>query len=89
MNCNKCCLSHDEDNLFREVAAPMMHHHHHDPTDFATDVSEDEGNIYVSIHVPGIKLDKISIAVEGNKLRVIGKRERTEEPLASILFMKK
>ncbi len=53
------------------------HHgsHQQENVDFATDISEDEGNLYVSIHVPGIKADKIDISVDGNQLRVVGKRE--------------
>jgi HSP20 family protein len=74
MYTRKCRALHDFEELFRDA-----HHHpmRYTSVDFATDVSEDENNLYVSIHVPGIKSDKIDIAVEDNTLRVTG--ERSEE----------
>lgn len=69
-HCDMCHLNKFEDEYLSPAAS-----------DFATDVSEDKDNIYVSIHVPGIKMDKIDISVEGNKLRVTGVRE--EEHITS------
>jgi len=63
---------HDLDELFRDFHATHA-------WDLATDVSEDEGNIYVSIHIPGIKKDKIDISVEGNRLQVTGERQEEHE----------
>ncbi len=47
--------------------------------DLAADVYEDNGNLIVEMHVAGIPPDKIDISVEGDHLRVVGKREEVQE----------
>ncbi len=47
--------------------------------DLAVDVYEDDGNIKVEMHIPGIEPDKIDIEVEDNLLRVFGSREKIEK----------
>ena len=47
--------------------------------DLAADVYEDNGNIVVEMHVPGIKLEDITIEVDENVLRVAGHRQEAEE----------
>jgi HSP20 family protein len=85
MYTRKCRALHDFEELFRD-----FHHHpmRRQGVDFATDVSEDENNLYVSIHVPGIKSDKIDISVEDNTLRVTGERSE-EHVIGDKRFIKK
>jgi len=47
--------------------------------DLATDVFEENNNIVVQIHVPGINPDKVDVSVENEYLHVSGKREEREE----------
>ena len=48
-------------------------------TDLATDVYEENSNIIVKMHIPGIDPDKVDIAVENEYLHVSGTREEREE----------
>lgn len=47
--------------------------------DLDADVSEDDGNVIVEIHVAGINPDKIDVEVHDNLLRVSGTREEEKE----------
>ncbi len=47
--------------------------------DLAADVYEDNGNVIVKMHVPGIDPDKIEIEVEDNHLHITGSREEERE----------
>lgn len=47
--------------------------------DLAADMYEDNGNLVVEVHIPGIEADHIDIDVHENVLRVTGSRkEKTE-----------
>ena len=45
----------------------------------AADVYQDNGNVIVEMHMPGIDPDRIDISVEGNVLHVAGEREEKIE----------
>lgn len=47
--------------------------------DLATDVYEDNGNVIVEMHTPGIDIKHITIEVHDNFLRVAGHREEKKE----------
>jgi HSP20 family protein len=60
----------DIESLFEEVNVQQ---------DLATDVYEDNGNVLVEMHLPGITPDKVDISVQDNHLRVTGTREEEKE----------
>ena len=47
--------------------------------DLATDVYEENGNVVVEMHVPGINPDNVDISIENEHLHVTGYREEREE----------
>jgi HSP20 family protein len=47
--------------------------------DLSVDVSEDDMNVYVAMHMPGIEKDKVGVELEGRHLTVSGYRKDTEE----------
>jgi HSP20 family protein len=42
--------------------------------DLAVDISEDEKNVFIEMHIPGIEPDKIDIEIEDNHLHISGSR---------------
>lgn len=47
--------------------------------DLATNVYEDNGNVIVKMHLPGIDLDQIDIKAEDNYLCIAGSREQDKK----------
>lgn len=48
-------------------------------TDLAADIYEDDRNVYVEIHIPGINPENIDISVHHEQLRVTGSREEEKK----------
>jgi len=48
-------------------------------SDMAVDMYEDGNNIIAEMSVPGIDAEKIDVSVEGNYLRVTGRRDEEKE----------
>jgi len=47
--------------------------------DLAVDVYEEKGNVVAEMHLPGINIEKLDVAVEDNYLRISGAREEEKE----------
>jgi HSP20 family protein len=47
--------------------------------DLAVDISENDVNVFVEIHIPGIDPDEVSIEIEDNHLHIIGSRQEEHE----------
>ncbi|MGA9530441.1 MAG: Hsp20/alpha crystallin family protein [Candidatus Babeliales bacterium] len=47
--------------------------------DLALDMCEDEDNVYIDMHVPGIEADNIDIDVENQHVRIAGSRKEEHE----------
>lgn len=47
--------------------------------DMAVDLYVDGGNLVAEMSVPGIEADKIDVSIEGNYLRITGRREEEKE----------
>lgn len=62
----------------------MLHLH----WDLAADVYEDDINVYVNMHTPGINPDKVDLEVDGRQLTVSGSREEKEEVKKANYFKK-
>lgn len=56
--------------------------------DMAVDLYEDGNNIVAEMSVPGIDPDKLDITVEGQYLRVVGKREEEKEKKTKQFYSK-
>lgn len=65
---------HSFDELFNEF--PSITHMH---TDLACDIHEDNNNVYVEMHVPGISVDNIDIKAEETHLHITASREKETE----------
>ncbi len=56
--------------------------------DMAVDMYEDGNNIIAEMSVPGIDADKIDVSVEGNYLRICGRREEEKEKKTKQFYSK-
>ncbi len=56
--------------------------------DMAVDLYEDGNNIIAEMSVPGIDADKIDVSVEGNYLRITGRREEEKEKKGKQFYSK-
>lgn len=67
---------HEVEDLFEEFPFSSFRVH---TWDLATNVYEDNGNVVVKMHLPGIELDQIDIKAEENYLSITGSREEEEK----------
>ncbi len=72
------------DRFFDEFHAPMLG----GVGDMAVDLYEDGNNIIAEMSVPGIEPDKVEVTVEGNYLRVCGRREEEKEKKTKQFYSK-
>jgi HSP20 family protein len=56
--------------------------------DMAVDLYEDGNNLIAEMSVPGIEAEKIDVSVEGNYLRICGKREEEKEKKTKQFYSK-
>ncbi len=66
----------DVEELFEEFPFSSFRVH---TWDLATNVHEDNGNVIVTMHLPGIELDEIDIKAEDNYLTIAGSRKEEEK----------
>jgi len=74
------------DRFFNDF--PALNMQHAGFGDMAVDMYEDGNNLIAEMSVPGIEADKIDVSVEGNYLRVTGKREEEKEKKAKQFYSK-
>lgn len=74
------------DRFFNEL--PSLGMQHAGFGDMAVDMYEDGSNLIAEMSVPGIEADKIDVSVEGNYLRVTGKREEEKEKKTKQFYSK-
>jgi len=72
------------DRFFDEFPASGFGH----MGDMAVDMYEDGNNIIAEMSVPGIEPDKVEVTVEGNYLRIVGKREEEKEKKTKRFYSK-
>lgn len=68
-------LHHHLDDLFNEFPTSIPHIH----TDLSCDVHEDNNNVYVEMHVPGITAEQIDIKAEETHLHITASRQVESE----------
>ncbi|MBP9759986.1 MAG: Hsp20/alpha crystallin family protein [Candidatus Pacebacteria bacterium] len=72
------------DRFFDDLPAQGLGH----MGDMAVDLYEDGNNIVAEMNVPGIEPDKVEVTVEGNYLRVCGRREEEKEKKTKQFYSK-
>lgn len=65
------------DRFFEEL--PVLRAGGNSMTDMAVDLYEEGGDIVAEMSVPGIEAENVEVTVEGNYLRIVGKREEEKE----------
>jgi len=56
--------------------------------DMAVDLYEDGKNLIAEMNLPGIDAEKVDVSVEGNYLRITGRREEEKEKKAKQFYSK-
>jgi HSP20 family protein len=56
--------------------------------DMAVDLYEDGNNIIAEMNLPGIEAEQVDVTVEGNYLRICGKREEEKEKKTKQFYSK-
>jgi HSP20 family protein len=74
------------DRFFSDLPALSMQHAGFG--DMAVDMYEDGNNLIAEMSVPGIEADKIDVSVEGNYLRITGRREEEKEKKTKQFYSK-
>ena len=72
------------DRFFDGFPAPGLGH----MGDMAVDVYEDGGNVIAEMNIPGIQPEHVDVTVEGNYLRICGKREEEKEKKTKQFYSK-
>ncbi|MBP9749356.1 MAG: Hsp20/alpha crystallin family protein [Candidatus Pacebacteria bacterium] len=74
------------DRFFSDL--PALGASHMGMGDMAVDMYEDGNNLVAEMSVPGIEADKIDVSVEGNYLRICGRREEEKEKKTKQFYSK-